>query len=654
MEAENLHYFEKAPIAKAVAHFAVPMMLGTSMSVIYSILNAYFLGTLNNTAILTALALTLPLFAIIMALGNLIGVGSGTFISRLLGEKRYEDVKNVSSFAFYSSIVLGLIVIAVGLPLIDSIVHGLGATTEAFGFTKDYVTVMLIGSPIVVLFFTLENIVRSEGAAITSMTGMILSVIVNIILDALVIFVFHGGIVGVASATVISNLAASVYFIFYMNKKSQFLTVSPKWFKATKEIMSNVFKIGVPVFIMSIFLGAMSLIFNRFLVEYGDQAVAAYGISSRLLQFPEFILMGLCEGVVPLIAFTFTANKLRMKETIGFTLKTIVALAVVFGILVYLISDNLIGLFTNDPQLIQMGSYILHVIFLSLFITGMTTLFTGIFQATGQGTAAFVMAIIQGVTLIPVLFIANHLNGFHGVVWSIVIADAVSFLVGGIMLGGKVDDSMEKDNQVNSPAATSTELKTPAATPTAAPTETPASKATGNKPDSEGSKEGTTTHKDGDAVLKEYSIVYKDHNVALSDVVDDAKLESMLGTAAEKKSHTYSKDDGLNMDTLLGLTEKQYKFPGIVIKTIDTAEDKKFHIFHIKITDPKFTTDRNIKVGDSVTELKKAYPEGNLIGNGASNEEDDYRYAPANGVNVMTFHIKDSKIASILMYTLLD
>lgn len=434
MDAENLHYFEKAPIAKAVAHFAVPMMLGTSMSVIYSILNAYFLGTLNNTAILTALALTLPLFAIIMALGNLIGIGSGTFISRLLGEKHIDEIKHVSAFAFYSSLLLGLIVMAFGLPLIDSITHGLGATPDSFEFTKQYVTVMLIGSPFVILFFTLENIVRSEGAAMTSMAGMILSVLVNILLDALVIYVFHGGVVGVASATVISNLIASIFFACHIRWKSKFLTISVKWFRANKVILSNVFKIGVPVFVMSIFLGTMSLILNHYLIEYGDQATAAYGISSRLLQFPEFILMGLCEGVVPLIAFSFTANKLRLKQTVVFTIKMIVVLAVSFGVIVYFISDHLIGLFTTDPQLIEMGSYILHVTFLSLFITGMTTLFTGIFQATAQGTAAFVMSVIQGATLIPVLYIGNRISGFHGVVWSLVIADVVAFLVGAVML----------------------------------------------------------------------------------------------------------------------------------------------------------------------------------------------------------------------------
>lgn len=228
MDAENLYYFEKAPVSKAVAHFAVPMMLGMSMSVIYSILNAYFLGTLNSTAMLTALTLTLPLFAIIMALGNLIGMGSGTFISRLIGEKKYDDVKHVSSFAFYSSLVLGLIVMVVGLPLIDQIVYGLGAKSDSFVFTKDYVTVMIIGSPFVILFFTLENIVRSEGAAITSMIGMVISIVVNVILDALFIFVFNWSVTGVATATVISNVAASAFYVFHITYKSQFLTVSAK------------------------------------------------------------------------------------------------------------------------------------------------------------------------------------------------------------------------------------------------------------------------------------------------------------------------------------------------------------------------------------------------------------------------------------------
>lgn len=189
--------------------------------------------------------------------------------------------------------------------------------------------------------------------------------------------------------------------------------------------------------------------------------------------------------------------------------------------------------------------------------------------------------------------------------------------------------------QDDSPAATST-----ASTPT-------------SSLGSEVIKEGTIK-KDDNVILKELSFVYKGHNIALSDIVDDDKLEGMLGKAEEKKSHTYSANDGLNMDTLIGFTENQYNFPGLVIKTINASEGKKFFIFSIEITDSKYATVRNIKVGDSVEKLKEAYPEGYLIGNGAPEEEDDFRYEPANYVNFMTFHIKEAKIESIRISTLLD
>ncbi|ANY70800.1 hypothetical protein BBD42_17640 [Paenibacillus sp. BIHB 4019] len=178
-----------------------------------------------------------------------------------------------------------------------------------------------------------------------------------------------------------------------------------------------------------------------------------------------------------------------------------------------------------------------------------------------------------------------------------------------------------------------------------------ASEASGSN--SEVIKEGTIK-KEGNVVLKELSFVYNDVTIALSDIVDDAKLEGMLGKATAIKSHTYAADDGTNMDNLIGFTEKQYTYPGVVIKTIDSGEGKQFKIFNIKITDSKYTTVRNIKVGDSIEKLQEAYPEGNLIGGEVSNEEDDYRYSPVNYVDVMNFHIIDKKVESIQIFTLLD
>lgn len=170
---------------------------------------------------------------------------------------------------------------------------------------------------------------------------------------------------------------------------------------------------------------------------------------------------------------------------------------------------------------------------------------------------------------------------------------------------------------------------------------------------SEAIKEGSI-EKEGNVVLKELAFVYNEHTIAISDTVNEDQMEQMLGKPDNLKSHTYSADDGTNMDTLIGFTEKVYTYPGLEIKTISIPEGKQDSIFHIEITDPKYTTVRNIKAGDSLDTLKNAYPEGKLLGDGAPDEEDDFRYEPSNYVDVMSFHIKDAKVESIQIYSLLD
>ncbi|WP_339843587.1 hypothetical protein MKY42_17470 [Paenibacillus sp. FSL W7-1088] len=166
-------------------------------------------------------------------------------------------------------------------------------------------------------------------------------------------------------------------------------------------------------------------------------------------------------------------------------------------------------------------------------------------------------------------------------------------------------------------------------------------------------KEGSM-EKEGNVVLKELAFVYNEQTIAISDTANEDQMEQMLGKPENLKSHTYTADDGTNMDTLIGFTEKVYTYPGLEIKTISIPEGKQDSIFHIEITDPKYATVRNIKAGDSLDTLKNAYPEGKLLGDGAPNEEDDFRYEPSNYVDVMSFHIKDAKVESIQIYSLLD
>ncbi|WP_310140606.1 hypothetical protein [Paenibacillus amylolyticus] len=182
-----------------------------------------------------------------------------------------------------------------------------------------------------------------------------------------------------------------------------------------------------------------------------------------------------------------------------------------------------------------------------------------------------------------------------------------------------------------------------------------AAPASGNSEEesAEAIKEGSI-EKEGNVVLKELAFVYNEHTIAISDTANEDQMEQMLGKPDNLKSHTYSADDGTNMDTLIGFTEKVYTYPGLEIKTISIPEGKQDSIFHIEITDPKYTTVRNIKAGDSLDTLKNAYPEGKLLGNGAPDEEDDFRYEPSNYVDVMSFHIKDAKVESIQIFSLLD
>lgn len=227
---------------------------------------------------------------------------------------------------------------------------------------------------------------------------------------------------------------------------------------------------------------------------------------------------------------------------------------------------------------------------------------------------------------------------------------AAGFIVLGALLTGALTGCQSSD--ATSPATGQNTTNEQSEGEGATNTNTPASENSEEK-GTETIKEGSM-EKEGNVVLKELAFVYNEHTIAISDTANEDQMEQMLGKPDNLKSHTYTADDGTNMDTLIGFTEKVYTYPGLEIKTISIPEGKQDSIFHIEITDPKYATVRNIKAGDSLDTLKNAYPEGKLLGDGAPDEEDDFRYEPSNYVDVMSFHIKDAKVESIQIYSLLD
>lgn len=432
MESKDaMYYLEKAPVPKAIAHMAIPMILGMVVNMIYNITDAYFIGRLNNTSMLASITLALPFTTILMALGELFGTGGSTYISRLLGEKKIDYVKKVSSVTLYLSLISGLLFMLLCIPFLSPILKLLGATGETMLHTRSYIIAYTIGSPFVVANFTLAQMVRGEGASTESMIGMIISVVINIILDPVFIFFFHMDVMGASVATVIGNICAVVYYMYYLEKKSPAQSIRLNYFKPNPTILFNIFKIGISALLLSGFLIVSSLMFNNYAVLYGDQVVAAFGVANRVCQISDFIGMGLYMGVVPLIAFSYASNNTerlnRVLKTTAFYLVTIIS---VIAALLFVFRTQVLELFSSDESVIEVGVIILTALLFSTLFAGISGLLTSMFQAFGKSIQSTIMSVSRGIALIPIIIIGNSLFQLNGVIWSMTASELCACFIG--------------------------------------------------------------------------------------------------------------------------------------------------------------------------------------------------------------------------------
>lgn len=430
----NIKYLKDEPIKKAIVHLSIPMMIGMSAGTIYNVINAYFIGLVHDTAMLSAITLGLPIFTVLMAFGNMFGVGGGTFVTRLVAQNEVDRAKKVAGYTFYTSIIVGLLIAVFACLLMNPIVKLLGADSNTLNYTTQYSTTLFIGGFAVILNFALEQIVRSEGASKESMYGMFVSVVVSIILDILFILVLDLHVYGAALSMVIANIASSIYYIWYLNVKSENLKGFLHHFKISIKDQIEIYKIGVSELMQCAFLIVTTLLLNNFAMEYGDNVVASFGIALRIAQLPEFFTMGIVLGVMPLIAYNFSNKNIsRLKEGIKYSSIFIISIAIVFAGIVYMFRGQVIQAFSDDPSVLSIGAYILVAMLVSALFNGMTTLFMTIYQASGEGMATGIMAISQGCLYIPMVIVLHYYFGLHGLVWSITITEVITCLIGVIL-----------------------------------------------------------------------------------------------------------------------------------------------------------------------------------------------------------------------------
>jgi len=430
--------FENQSIPKAVCSLALPTMVGMLVMVIYNFVNAFFVGQLNDTNQVAAVTITMPIFLLLMAAGSTFGIGGGTYISRLLGRQKNEAAKQVSSFSFYGSLALGFVCAAFGLAFMSPILNLSGASVDTYELAKSYLTIIAIGSPVIILSFSMGQVVHAEGAAKQAMVGMMIGTIVNIVLDPMLILWAGMGVAGAAVATVFANTVSVIYYIYYFTTKNSRLSISIRKLTLHKVMIKEILYIGIPASLNSILMSTANIILNNFAASYGDNVVAALGIVNRITLLPVMLLLGLCQGVQPLIGYSYAANnRKRMNGVLKVTAIYGTTIGVIFTTLFYFLRESIVQIFIADLTVVALGESFLKVIIISIPFLGIQFLLTNTFQAMGKGLPSLFLSISrQGLLFIPILIIANKLVGLQGIICAQPIVDIVITGLATVLYGG--------------------------------------------------------------------------------------------------------------------------------------------------------------------------------------------------------------------------
>ena len=305
----NRDLFEKTSVPKAVALMAIPTIVTMLVVVIYNMADTFFIGQTGDAMQVAAVSLATPVFMVFMALGNLFGIGGSSAISRALGEKNEQRARHISAFCCYGSLGVGILMTLIFILFMDGILKMIGASPATIDYARQYLTFVAIGAPFVMFGTAYGNIVRGEGAAKESMIGNLIGTITNIILDPIMILWLGWGVSGAAVATVLGNVAACIFYLYYLlHKKETVLSIKPSDFQWKNRIASGVFSIGIPASLNNILMSCANILLNKVLISYGDTPVSAIGIAMKVNMIVILLQIGLCAGIQPPIGYNYGAR----------------------------------------------------------------------------------------------------------------------------------------------------------------------------------------------------------------------------------------------------------------------------------------------------------------------------------------------------------
>lgn len=420
----------KTPIPRLIGELAVPTIISMLVTSFYNMADTFFVGKINTSAT-AAVGIVFPLMAMIQAFGFFCGHGSGNYISRQLGAHNFEDASKMSATGFVTAFVLGLGILVVGFLFTDPLLHIMGSTETILPYARSYMRIILIGAPYMTASLVLNNQLRFQGSAFYSMIGITTGAVLNIGLDPLFIFVLDMGVAGAALATIISQFVSFCLLIAGTFRGGN-LRLNLRDFSPSLKYYQNIVKGGAP----SLFrqgLGSFATVcLNLMAGPYGDAAIAAISIVTRISQFAASVVIGFGQGFQPVCGFNYGAKLFkRVQEGFWFCVKFCTSVLLVAAVCGWIFSPNLIGIFLKtDPLVIEYGSQALRLQALTFPLVGWITIANMMLQTIGKTVKASLLAMSrQFLFFVPVILTLPGFLGILGVQLSQPIADFCSFLL---------------------------------------------------------------------------------------------------------------------------------------------------------------------------------------------------------------------------------
>lgn len=420
----------KTPIPRLIGELAIPTIISMLVTSFYNMADTFFVGKINTSAT-AAVGIVFPLMAMIQAFGFFCGHGSGNYISRQLGAHNFEDASKMSATGFVSAFVLGLGILVVGFLFTDPLLRIMGSTETILPYARSYMRIILIGAPYMTASLVLNNQLRFQGSAFCSMIGITTGAVLNIVLDPLFIFVLDMGVAGAALATIISQFVSFCLLIAGTFRGGN-LRLNLRDFSPSLKYYQNIVKGGAP----SLFrqgLGSFATVcLNLMAGPYGDAAIAAMSIVTRISQFAASVVIGFGQGFQPVCGFNYGAKLFkRVQEGFWFCVKFCTSVLLVAAVCGWIFSPNLIGIFLKtDPLVIEYGSQALRLQALTFPLVGWITISNMMLQTIGKTMKASLLAMSrQFLFFVPVILTLPGFLGILGVQFSQPIADFCSFLL---------------------------------------------------------------------------------------------------------------------------------------------------------------------------------------------------------------------------------